>query len=965
MAPMYPTKAPEATEDQSTTRKFVEAFRKLEPPVKGTLRVFEREKGEFYTCYADDAHYVATHFYRTNTVLRYIGGQSGSSNALSACSLNKNAAINFLRECLTLRQLRVQIYRSDQPSKNSTSWSLAVQASPGNLEPLGDLLFSNTDILSSPVIASIWIKGNATTLAGRTVGVAFADTSVRTLGLSEFPEKDEGWANTESLIIQLGIKEAILPASTGGKAGEGNPVGEYSQLRDMLETCGVVVTERKRVEFNIKNVEQDVNRLLDGERQLAALPQFDMKTALAALNPLLNYLSLLDDPSNHAAYKFITHDLGQFMRLDASAVRALHLFPNPTGLGGSGKNMSLFGLLNRCKTSQGTRLLGRWLKQPLVNLHEIEQRQMLVGMLFHDGLLRQQLQEDQLKAMPDLTRIAKRFTQANATLEDVVRVYQALIRLPDILTALEKAEGPLDSSNDDAKRLLNEIYCLPLDGCITDLAQYVEMVETTVDLDELDNHRFIIKPEFDDELRELKKGLEQNRDELNEEHKRVADDLGMATDSKTLHFENHQVYGHVFRLTRKESGAIRAKKNYIELSNRNNGCHFTTKLLKELNNDLKELTTKYQRKQNSLVKEVVKIAASYCPILEKLNEIIAHLDLIVSFAHVSLHAPITYTCPKIFPLGEGSINLKECRHPCLEVQDDINFIPNDTLMERDKSSFHIITGPNMGGKSTYIRQIGVVALMSQLGCYVPCSEASLPVFDSILARVGAGDSQTKGISTFMAEMLETAVILKSATKDSLIIIDELGRGTSTYDGFGLAWAISEHIAIEIKAFTLFATHFHELTTLDKQVEHVKNFHVVAHVEKRSGVSNTQDITLLYKVEPGFSDQSFGIHVAEMADFPEDVLRLARRKADELEQFGKEETSFGKVSEDEIEAGTALVEEVLRTWAESQSTAMEIDEEGDDEARFECELKRLEDSFKSYLPQLEKNKWVQEVLMNTY
>lgn len=190
-----------------------------------------------------------------------------------------------------------------------------------------------------------------------------------------------------------------------------------------------------------------------------------MKTALAALNPLLNYLAILDDPSNHSAFKFVTHDLGQFMRLDASAVRALHLFPNPTGLGGGGKNMSLFGLLNRCKTSQGTRLLGRWLKQPLVNLHEIEQRQMLVGMLFHDGLLRQQLQEDHLKAMPDLTRIAKRFTQANATLEDVVRVYQALIRLPDILKALQKADGPSESGDGEAKRLLTEIYCTPLDVC--------------------------------------------------------------------------------------------------------------------------------------------------------------------------------------------------------------------------------------------------------------------------------------------------------------------------------------------------------------------------------------------------------------------------------------------------------------------------------------------------------------------
>ncbi|KAA1117472.1 MutS-like protein [Puccinia graminis f. sp. tritici] len=506
--------------------------------------------------------------------------------------------------------MRIQIYRSDQPSsKSSSSWSLAVQASPGNLEPLADLLFSNTDILSSPVIASLWVKGNSGSASGRIMGVAFADTSVRTLGLSEFPEQEDGWGNTESLIIQLGIKEAIIATPTSTKnTSDSSQNTEYQQLIEVLERCGVVVTERKRAEFTLKNVEQDINRLLSGDRQLAALPQFEMKTALAALNPLLNYLAILDDPSNHSAYKFITHDLGQFMRLDASAVRALHLFPNPTSIGGGGKNMSLFGLLNRCKTGQGTRLLGRWLKQPLVNLHEIEQRQTLVGIMFQDGLLRQTLQDDHLKAMPDLTRISKRFIQGAGSLEDVVRVYQAVVKLPEILEALDKADGFETGNSEEAKELLNVIYRLPFQECVTNLAQYVEMVETTVDLDELENHQFIIKPDFDDDLRELKNALDQNREQLDEEHLRVAQDLGMGTDSKVLHFENHQVYGYVFRLTRKEAGVIRSKKTYIELSNRNNGCHFTTKTLKELNNELKDLTQKYQRKQSSLVKEVVSIA---------------------------------------------------------------------------------------------------------------------------------------------------------------------------------------------------------------------------------------------------------------------------------------------------------------------------------------------------------------------
>ncbi|ORY10211.1 DNA mismatch repair protein MSH2 [Clohesyomyces aquaticus] len=889
---------PELKEEDETS--FCRFFRNLPEKNADTVRIFDR--GDYYSAHGEDAKFIASTVYRTTAVLRKLGREPG----LESVTMTVMVFRNFLRDALFKLSKRIEIWQS---SGKRMDWKVTKQASPGNLQDVEDELGGQME--NAPIILAVKVSAKAS--EARNVGVCFADASVRELGVTEFLDNDL-FSNFESLLIQLGVKELLIQADSTKKDVELN------KLRTIADNCGCAVAERGIADFGTKDIEQDLPRLLKDERAAGSLPVTDLKLAMGSAAALIRYLGVMSDSSNFGQYQLYQHDLTQYMKLDAAALKALNLMPGPRD---GVKTNSLYGLLNHCKTTTGSRLLAQWLKQPLMNVKEIERRQQLVEAFVNDTELRQTMQEEHLRSIPDLYRLAKKFQRKVANLEDVVRTYQVVIRLPGFLGTLESVideqyRDPLDAEYTSKLREYSDAF-----------AKLQEMVETTVDLDALENHEFLIKPEFDDSLRTIRKRLDKLRHSMESEHSNASHDLNQEKDKK-LFLENHRVHGWCFRLTRNEAGCIRNKREYQEISTQKNGVYFTTTTLQSLRREFDQLSENYNRTQAGLVGEVVTVASSYIPVLEKLAGVLAHLDVIVAFAHVSVHAPTSYVRPKMHPRGTGNTVLKEARHPCMEAQDDISFITNDVTLDRTSSSFLIITGPNMGGKSTYIRQTGVIALMAQIGCFVPCSEAELTIFDCILARVGASDSQIKGVSTFMAEMLETANILKSATKESLIIIDELGRGTSTYDGFGLAWAISEYIVKEIGACALFATHFHELTALADTYPQVQNLHVVAHITEVEGqdhmdtdadtevvhTKKKREVTLLYKVSPGVCDQSFGIHVAELVRFPQKVINMAKRKADELEDFsGKHEDGFVQASREEVEEGSKMLKEMLAQWKE--------------------------------------------------
>ena len=403
--------------------------------------------------------------------------------------------------------------------------------------------------------------------------------------------------------------------------------------------------------------------------------------------------------------------------------------------------------------------------------------------------LRQMLNTDFLPMIPDIRRLTKKLNK-RGSLEDVLKIYQFSKKIPEIVQIFNsflEDENPSES----VKELVRSMWLAPLSHHVEPLSKFEEMVETTVDLNAYEeNNEFMIKIEFNEELAKIRSNLDDLRDEIHSIHLDSAEDLGFDPDKK-LKLENHHLHGWCMRLTRNDAKELRKHKKYIELSTVKAGIFFSTKQLKLIANETNVLQKEYDKQQSALVREIINITLTYTPVFEKLSLVLAHLDVISSFAHTSSYAPIPYIRPKLHPMdSERRTHLVSSRHPVLEMQDDVSFISNDVTLESGKGDFLIITGPNMGGKSTYIRQVGVISLMAQIGCFVPCEEAEIAIVDAILCRVGAGDSQLKGVSTFMVEILETASILKNASKNSLIIVDELGRGTSTYDGFGLAWAIA-------------------------------------------------------------------------------------------------------------------------------------------------------------------------------
>jgi len=398
-------------------------------------------------------------------------------------------------------------------------------------------------------------------------------------------------------------------------------------------------------------------------------------------------------------------------------------------------------------------------------------------------------------------------------------------------------------------------------------------------LDQVREGKFLVKPEFDEALSELREELDAVESKIQRVVTNCANEL-MLEVGKQLKLEHSSQHGYYMRLTMKDEKSVRNNRAFMVIEANKSGIKFRNDKLDQLNDEFQDISQRYESQQSAIVKEMIGIAAGYADIMNHLGMLVSKLDVIVSLSLAAVSAPTPYVKPVVLPPSERKLVFTELRHPIVELQENVSYIANDVEFNEAQSTFHIITGPNMGGKSTYIRSVGVAVLMGQIGSFVPAESATFSVVDAVMVRIGASDCQTKGISTFMAEMLEINNIIQNATAHSLVLIDELGRGTSTIDGFGIAWGVSEHIVKEIRCFTLFTTHYTELTRLADEVDTVKNYHVTALISDLK-------LTLLYQIQPGVCDKSFGIHVAKLANFPSDVIEEANARLKWLEGGGEE------------------------------------------------------------------------------
>ncbi len=811
--------------------------------------------GDFYEMFFEDAH-VASRLLSIALTSR----DKTSQNPVPLCGVPCHAATGYIAKLLKAGQTVALCEQIEDPklAKGLVRREVIRLYTPGTLVDQEFLSPVESNYLAAFSIGS----GSA---QPKLVGLAALDVSTGDFWVTEFHGPRAAALMLDEL-TRLEPREVLYASE---------PDQQVTAWLDQVK--GVRLCERPMNSFD----QEDAARILRAQFRVQTLDGFgcrDLTVAIKAAGAVLQYVRETQPtaPLDYIRRLNVRRD-NETMYLDSVTIRNLELLKPMTSDGDRRKSESatLLAVLDRTITAMGSRLLRQWLVRPLIQCLHIRARLDAVGEL-KDKMHERAAIRMALRDVQDIARLGSRIVLGLAGPRELLALKQSLSALPEIVRRLSSFNSTLlvdaRTSWDDGR----DLY---------DLIEQVVRPDAPV----LVRDGNLISDGYDPQVDELRKASKEGRSWIvgleSKERERTGID--------SLKIRYNQVFGYYIEITK--ANLARVPDDYIRKQTLVNAERFMTPELRTLEERVTGAEAKLLALEQNLFARLCDRIASDVPRLDAIAKTLSLIDVLAGLAESA--ALNRYTRP--FVDVSGSINIRSGRHPVVErLPDNQTYVPNDTILDIEDNRLLILTGPNMAGKSTYLRQVGLIVLMAQIGSFVPAAEASIGLVDRIFTRVGASDNLTGGLSTFMVEMVETGNILNSATPQSLILLDEIGRGTSTFDGLSIAWAVAEHIhdRTQLGARTLFATHYHEMTQLERQREGIKNYRVA--VQEQDG-----DVVFLRKIVPGGADRSYGIHVAKLAGLPASVIERSQVVLGQLEQ---PESAFGgKIQEQPSQASQSL------------------------------------------------------------
>ncbi len=773
--------------------------------------------GDFYEMFFEDAKIASAELELTLT------GRGKDEARVPMCGVPYHAAENYINKLID-KGYKVAICEQveDPPEGKGITKREVVRV----LTPATHVSDANSDTQSNLYLAAICSTDS------EAYGLSIADCTTGEFKCCVVPNKER----LDQILARLSPKEILVPSL--------DTASDYDAL------CTPYIVQGKTL--SLETFKHFFN--------ITSLDSFGLsghEDAVPAATAILDYLAATQKHALTQLSACTLYRLDNSMGLDTQTIRNLELFQT---LHKQDKTETLFWVLNRSKTSMGARMLKQWLLHPLTCIDAIEERHHSVAALKQDLLSREEIRE-QLQQIYDIERLLTRIVSQTHNPRDLIGLKQSLEACYALAGILEHVDSPLlNKSCSFFNDLQRDSH--PFRICIN-------LIESAINDPAPANLRSgsVIKPGYSDELDTLLQSFKDIKDWIGSLEAKEQERTGI----KTLRVGFNKVFGYYFQVSKGQTDHV--PTDYIRKQTLTNAERYITPELKEKETILLHGEEKQMHLEQKLYEALVQDIAKHTLLIQEAARHIALLDCLQSYATVAQQN--NYSQPRLTTHAH-TLSLTRSRHPVLEKKQPHNTIENDlTLSNADYML--LITGPNMAGKSTLMKQVALTVIMAQAGSFVPADEAIIGLVDRCFTRIGASDNLADGQSTFMVEMTETATIVHNATEKSLILLDEIGRGTSTYDGMSIAGAVMQHIHEHIRARTLFATHYHELTSMDSQFMHLKNVSMA--IEEDNG-----KLAFTYKLKHGPADKSYGIHVAQMAGLPEGVIQRAQQLLDDYEKM---------------------------------------------------------------------------------